>query len=87
MGTEAFLKKNIIKELTSQGFSICTVEYCANKGIEYYKKTAKFSGGAYLECVNHAGSQAQQMSVGIKFKTVKAKPQKRTKRPQDAWDF
>jgi hypothetical protein len=87
MGTETFLKKSIIKELTSQGFSLCTVECCANKGIEYYKKTAKFPGGAYLDCCNHAGMLAQQMSIGIKYKQVKAKRSIRKKRPQDAWDF
>jgi hypothetical protein len=87
MDAESFLKKNITKELMSQGFFRPLAESCANKGVEYYKNTAKFSGGAYLDCCNHAGMLAQQRSIGIKFKQVKAKRQCRTKRPQDAWDF
>ena len=87
MDTEDFLKKNICKELTSQGFSSALSESCAIKDIEFYKKTAKFSGGAYLDCVNHAGNFAGQRAVGVKFKQVKPKRQKRIKRPQEAWDF
>lgn len=87
MDAEAFLNKNIFKELTSQGFSSSLAESCANKAIDYYKKTAKFSGGAYLECVNYAGTLAAQRAVGIKFKQVKPKRSKKTKRPQEAWDF
>jgi len=87
MSTEAFLKKNIIKELTSQGFNLALSESCANKGVEYYKNTAKFDGGAYLDCCNHAGMLAQQRSIGIKFKLVKPKRQRRANRPQDAFDF
>lgn len=87
MDTETFLKKNIFKELTSQGFSPALSESCANKAIEFYKKTAKFSGGAYLDCVNYAGTHAALLAVGIKFKQVKPKRSKRTKRPKEAWDF
>jgi len=87
MDIENFLKKNIRKELTGQGFSSALSESCANKAIEFYKKTAKFSGGAYLECVNYAGNLADQMTVGIKFKQVKPKRSKRTKRPKEAWNF
>lgn len=87
MDTGEFLKKNIIKELMSQGFSQSLSESCANKGFEFYKNTAKFDGGAYRDCCNHAGTLAMQMSIGIKFKQVTAKRQKRTKRPQDAFDF
>ena len=87
MDTETFLKKNIINELSGQGFNAALSESCANKAVEFYKKTAKFSGGAYLECVNHAGMLANQFAIGIKFKPVKPKRAKRTKRPQDAWGF
>jgi len=87
MDTETFLKTNIVKELTGQGFSDSLADSCANKAIEYYKKTAKFSGGAYMECANYAGMLASQMSIGIKFKQVRAKRSQRKKRPQEAWDF
>ncbi len=82
-----YIKTSVKKELTSQGFSIGLSDSCAEKAVEFYKKTAKFSGGAYLDCCNHAGTLAMQQSVGIKYKQVKAKRSVRKKRPQDAWDF
>jgi hypothetical protein len=87
METVDFLRMNIQTELESQGFSKSLALNCANKAIEYYKSTAKFSGGAYGDCCNHAGMLAQQMSIGIKYKQVKAKRSIRKKRPQEAWDF
>lgn len=87
MDTVKFIHSNIHKELTKQGFSICTANYCANKAVKHYKVTAKFTGGAYLDCVNYAGKIAMDMSVGIKFKQVKPKRSRANKRPQEAWDF
>lgn len=82
-----FIYSNIHKELTKQGFTSSTANYCADKAVKHYKVTAKFSGGAYLDCVNYAGKMAMDMSVGVKFKQVKPKRSRVQKRPSEAWDF
>ena len=84
---DEFIRKNINEELTRQGFSCGIAESCANKGVEHYRKTAKFQGGAYMECCNYAGLLAAQMAVGVKYKPVKPRGQARSKRPPEAWDF
>ena len=87
MSYETFIKDNVKKELISQGFNPSLSDSCANKAVKFFKVTARFSGGAYSDCCNHAGELATQMSIGIKYKQVKAKRSTRKKRPQEAWNF
>lgn len=84
---ENYISEQIKSHLINIGYSPYIADSCAQQGGVYYTKAVCNSKDPLKECCDHAGKLAQQKQPEVKYKSPKSQYRKRTKKPQEAFNF
>lgn len=82
-----FLIKEIYNHLVFYGFSKSVSAHCAQYGYDFFERSICNSRDPYKDACDHAGALAETKMHGVKYKSPKAKSNRRSKRPQEAFKF
>lgn len=82
-----FIVSNIKSHLISLGLTESNAQWCAEQGFIHYQKRVSNSRDPFKEACDYAGLKASERCFDFKYKPPKAKGTKRTKKPQEAFNF
>lgn len=88
MKHDEFIKKNIVNHLVSLELPELDAQLCASYGYDLFIKTTANSKNPFKDACDIAGLKAMERGVkGFKYKSPVSKSTRRTKKPQEAFDF
>lgn len=82
-----FIVKEVKKYLVSLGLDELTAARCAEQGGVHWLKRVANSRDPFKEACDHAGQKAMERDMKFKYKSPKAATKRRTKKPQEAFNF
>lgn len=84
---EDYVSNKIKEYLISIGYRESVAMLSAKEGGCFFTKSCCNSKDAFKECCDFAGKIAQQKQPSIKYKQPKSPTRKRSKKPQEAFNF